>query len=237
MELYGGTERQGRPSSPGASGWRTAARSARCSRRGDAGAATPTATTAAGRDRRDLLPARRRARRDLSLHRRRARTLAGGWESLGDIGYFDADGYLYLADRRTDMILVGGANVYPAEIEAALDEHPDVLSSAVVGLPDEDLGQRVHAIVQRREGRDARRRRAARPPGASGWCATRSRAASSSATSRCATTPARCAARRCATSACRNCRPAEGMRQPLRERGGWFCIATSVRFGPRSRRR
>jgi bile acid-coenzyme A ligase len=81
-----------------------------------------------------------------------ARTLPGGWESLGDIGYFDADGYLYLADRRTDMILVGGSNVYPAEIEAALDEHPLVQSSAVIGLPDEDLGNRVHAIIQPREG-------------------------------------------------------------------------------------
>ena len=81
-----------------------------------------------------------------------ARALAGGWESLGDIGWFDADGYLYLADRRTDMILVGGSNVYPAEIEAALDEHPLVQSSAVIGLPDEDLGNRVHAIVQPRPG-------------------------------------------------------------------------------------
>jgi bile acid-coenzyme A ligase len=77
-----------------------------------------------------------------------ARTLPGGWESLGDIGYFDADGYLYLADRRTDMVLVGGGNVYPAEIEAALDEHPLVQSSAVVGLPDEDMGNTLHAIVQ-----------------------------------------------------------------------------------------
>ena len=83
-----------------------------------------------------------------------ARTLPGGWESLGDIGWFDADGYLYLADRRTDMILVGGANVYPAEIEAALDEHPLVASSAVIGLPHEELGNQVHAIVQPREGLD-----------------------------------------------------------------------------------
>ena len=81
-----------------------------------------------------------------------ARTLPGGWESLGDIGSFDAEGYLYLADRRADMILVGGSNVYPAEIEAALDEHPLVQSSAVVGLPDEDLGNRIHAIVQPRPG-------------------------------------------------------------------------------------
>jgi bile acid-coenzyme A ligase len=81
-----------------------------------------------------------------------ARTLPGGWESLGDIGSFDEDGYLYLADRRTDMILVGGSNVYPAEIEAALDEHPLVQSSAVIGLPDEEMGNVIHAIVQPREG-------------------------------------------------------------------------------------
>jgi len=80
------------------------------------------------------------------------KTLPGGWESLGDIGWFDADGYLYLADRRTDMILVGGSNVYPAEIEAALDEHPLVQSSAVIGLPHEDLGASIHAIVQGRPG-------------------------------------------------------------------------------------
>jgi len=72
----------------------------------------------------------------------------GDWESLGDMGWMDADGYLYLTDRQTDMILVGGANVYPAEVEAALDAHPHVRSSAVIGLPDEDLGHRVHAIVQ-----------------------------------------------------------------------------------------
>lgn len=79
-----------------------------------------------------------------------ARVLPGGWESLGDIGYFDAEGYLYLSDRRTDMILVGGSNVYPAEVEAAIDEHPLVMSSAVVGLPHEDMGSSVHAIVQAR---------------------------------------------------------------------------------------
>lgn len=79
-----------------------------------------------------------------------AQVLPGGWESLGDIGWFDEDGYLYLADRRSDMILVGGANVYPAEIEAALEEHPMVQSCAVIGLPDDDLGNRIHAVVQPR---------------------------------------------------------------------------------------
>ncbi|WFU71255.1 AMP-binding protein [Bradyrhizobium sp. CB2312] len=77
-----------------------------------------------------------------------ARVLPGGWESLGDIGYFDADGYLYLAHRRTDMILVGESNVYPAEVEAAIDEHSQVMSSAVIGLAHEDMGSSIHAIVQ-----------------------------------------------------------------------------------------
>jgi bile acid-coenzyme A ligase len=70
-----------------------------------------------------------------------------GWETVGDMGWLDPDGYLYLADRKSDMILVGGSNIYPAEIEAALDAHPAVRSSAVIGLPDEDLGSRLHAIV------------------------------------------------------------------------------------------
>jgi bile acid-coenzyme A ligase len=77
-----------------------------------------------------------------------ARRNAEGWESLGDMGWMDDDGYLYIADRRTDLILSGGANIYPAEVEAALEEHPAVLSCAVIGVPDEDLGQRVHALVQ-----------------------------------------------------------------------------------------
>lgn len=71
-----------------------------------------------------------------------------GWESLGDLGHFDADGFLYLADRRVDMFTVGGRNVYPAEIESALSAHPDVLSCLVVGVPDDDLGQVPHALVQ-----------------------------------------------------------------------------------------
>lgn len=76
-----------------------------------------------------------------------AKAIEGGWESLGDLGYFDEDGYLYLADRHTDMILSGGANIYPAEVEAAIDAFPSVRSSAVIGLPDEDLGNVVHAMV------------------------------------------------------------------------------------------
>lgn len=81
-----------------------------------------------------------------------AKRTADGWESLGDLGWIDADGYVFLTDRLSDMILSGGANIYPAEVEAAIDEHPLVRSSAVIGLPDEDLGNRIHAIVQVAEG-------------------------------------------------------------------------------------
>lgn len=70
-----------------------------------------------------------------------------GWQTLGDIGRLDVDGYLYVEDRESDMILVGGSNVYPAEIEAALLDHPAVADACVIGLPNDDLGQAPHALV------------------------------------------------------------------------------------------
>ncbi|HZY76376.1 MAG TPA: AMP-binding protein [Jatrophihabitantaceae bacterium] len=76
------------------------------------------------------------------------RASTDGWESVGDRGRLDADGYLYLADRATDMIIVGGSNVYPAEVEAALEEHPDVHSACVIGLADDEYGKVLHAVVQ-----------------------------------------------------------------------------------------
>ena len=133
-----------------------------------------------------------------------ARRIEGGWESLGDMGAIDADGYLYLSDRQTDMILAGGANIYPAEIEAALDEHPRVRSCAVIGLPDDDLGnRRARDRADRRRHADRRSTSCARtsPNGSS---ATRSRARSSSRPSRCATTRASSAAPRCGPSGCRS---------------------------------
>lgn len=72
----------------------------------------------------------------------------GGFIGVGDVGWLDDDGYLYVADRRTDLIVSGGANVYPAEVEAALGEHPQVADVVVIGLPDPEWGQRVHAVVQ-----------------------------------------------------------------------------------------
>ena len=154
MELYAGTEAQAVTTISGAE-W--------LEHRGSVGKVTVGEMIAVGEDGQTLAP-----REVGEIYMRRpdgappsykylgatAKTLPGGWESLGDIGWFDEDGYLYLADRRTDMILVGGSNVYPAEIEAALEEHPEVQSCAVIGFPDDDLGNIIHAIVQTKGSRD-----------------------------------------------------------------------------------
>jgi bile acid-coenzyme A ligase len=78
-----------------------------------------------------------------------------GFRSAGDLGRMDDDDYLYIADRRTDMIVSGGANVFPAEVENALIAHRDVVDVVVLGLKDAEWGRRVHAVVQLAEGADA----------------------------------------------------------------------------------
>ncbi|NBU28734.1 MAG: fatty acid--CoA ligase, partial [Caulobacteraceae bacterium] len=70
-----------------------------------------------------------------------------GWFRSGDAGYFDAEGYLYIYDRVKDMIVSGGENVYPAEVENALFSHPAVADAAVIGVPDERWGEAVKGIV------------------------------------------------------------------------------------------
>lgn len=79
------------------------------------------------------------------------RTSPDGFMSVGDMGWVDEEGYLFLADRRVDLIISGGANIYPAEVEAALTEHPTVADVAVIGIPDDDWGKTVHAVVQPRD--------------------------------------------------------------------------------------
>jgi long-chain acyl-CoA synthetase len=73
---------------------------------------------------------------------------AYGWSTLGDIGYLDQDGYLYLTDRKADMIIAGGVNIYPQEVENLLITHPQVADVAVFGVPNADLGEEVKAVVQ-----------------------------------------------------------------------------------------
>ncbi len=80
---------------------------------------------------------------------------AEGWTTVGDLGHLDEDGYLYLADRRSDLILCGGANIYPQEAESHLLGHPDVADAAVFGIPHDELGQVVHGAVQLRESVEA----------------------------------------------------------------------------------
>jgi long-chain acyl-CoA synthetase len=71
----------------------------------------------------------------------------GNLATLGDLGYLDEDGYLFIVDRRKDMVITGGANVYPAEVEAVLMDHPGIAEVAVLGMPDEEYGERVTAVV------------------------------------------------------------------------------------------
>jgi long-chain acyl-CoA synthetase len=74
-----------------------------------------------------------------------------GWSSIGDVGYLDGEGYLYLTDRRSHMIISGGVNIYPAEIETRLSLHPDVADVAVFGIPNMEFGEEVKAVVQLRD--------------------------------------------------------------------------------------
>ncbi|WP_054815009.1 acyl-CoA synthetase [Nocardia arizonensis] len=87
-----------------------------------------------------------------SYHNDAAKTAASrnsaGWHTIGDLGHLDADGYLYLSDRRNDLIISGGVNIYPQEVEGAIIMHPAVADVAVVGIDDPEMGQSVHAVVE-----------------------------------------------------------------------------------------
>ena len=96
--------------------------------------------------------------RDFEYHNAPDKTAAahreGGWGTLGDIGYFDDEGLLYLSDRKIDMIISGGVNIYPAEIEGCLVTHPAVKDSAVFGIPHDEMGEEVKAAVELTEGHE-----------------------------------------------------------------------------------
>jgi long-chain acyl-CoA synthetase len=81
-----------------------------------------------------------------------ALAMRGGWFHTGDLGYADEDGFLYVVDRLKDLVIRGGFNVYPREVEEVLHEHPGVSQAAVVGRPDDRLGEEVVAFLVRRDG-------------------------------------------------------------------------------------
>jgi long-chain acyl-CoA synthetase len=89
--------------------------------------------------------------REVSYHadpeKTRSAYLAPGVATLGDVGYVTEDGFVYITDRVADMVVSGGVNLYPAESEKALLQHPQVADVAVIGVPDHDLGEALHALV------------------------------------------------------------------------------------------
>ena len=128
-----------------------------------------------------------------------AETLRDGWLHTGDVGYRDDDGYFFLVDRKKDMIIRGGENIYPREIEDVLLEHDAVPEAAVVGRPDEVRGEEVHAVVVLAAGRRAWTRSSS--TAASAWPRSRCRRAGRSSTSCPRPRPARSTRSRCATGA------------------------------------
>lgn len=94
---------------------------------------------------------------DFTYHNDPAKRARAGRDHLvsaGDIGYLDHDGFLFLCDRRNDMVISGGVNIYPAEIEAALHNHPGVADCAVFGIPDDEMGEALCAVIARQPGAD-----------------------------------------------------------------------------------
>ena len=108
-----------------------------------------------------------------------AEAMRGGWFHTGDLGYGDEEGFFFIVDRKKDLVIRGGFNVYPREVEEVLYEHPAVLEAAVVGRPDDRLGEEVIAFVSLRPGTSATPEEVGRPSAGSGWPPTSTRGRSS----------------------------------------------------------
>ena len=129
--------------------------------RRDAGLGRRRQRGAAGRGRRDRDPRPQRDEGLLGAPEATEEAIdADGWFRTGDMAKVDEDGYFFIVDRKKDLIIRGGYNVYPREVEEVLYEHPAVQEAAVVGVPDDALGEEVGAAVVLKQGRVARRRRA-----------------------------------------------------------------------------
>ena len=113
----------------------------------------------------------------------KATITADGWLYTGDVGRVDEDGYFYIVDRTKDMIIRGGYNVYPREIEEVLYEHPAVAEAAVIGIPHDSLGEEVGAAVALKKDADGRARTSCATTSRRGWPPTSTRAGSGSSTS------------------------------------------------------
>jgi long-chain acyl-CoA synthetase len=89
------------------------------------------------------------------LPKESAEKLRDGWLHTGDLGKFDEDGYIYIVDRKNDMIISGGVNIYPREVEEILYKHPGIMEASVIGVPDDYWGEAVKAIIVLKEGATA----------------------------------------------------------------------------------
>ena len=138
-----------------------------------------------------------------------------GFQTVGDIAYRDDEGFLYICDRKKDMIISGGMNIYPAEIEAALEAHPDIYEAAVFGIPSEEWGELVHAVVVKRPGAALDDDGRHRPTPASTSPATRCRARSRGSTSSRRPAPARSSSASCGPPTGPAARPRSDL-EPLR---------------------
>jgi long-chain acyl-CoA synthetase len=110
-----------------------------------------------------------------------AEAFKDGWFHTGDLAYQDEDGFFFIVDRKKDLVIRGGYNVYPREVEEVLFEHPAIAEAAVIGKPDDKLGEEVVAIVALKQGATRRRRRSS-PTRRSGSRPTSTRARCASST-------------------------------------------------------